>query len=135
VKKVEVKTGARREVEQGPMLVQIVFKNSVCTSKQTYFSITEINWLILFPEEIIVVHTENNMKHVNTNVKACGTYSYHWALKGKGIVRFQVLMVASMKFRVFWDVLPCSQVDVDQCFKGVYCLHHHRPYDGGSTHL
>jgi hypothetical protein len=29
-----------------------------------------------------------------------------------------------MKFRVFWDVLPCSQVDVDGRFRGAYCLHH-----------
>jgi hypothetical protein len=38
--------------------------------------------------------------------------------------RFQVLTAASMKFRVSFDVLPCSQVDVDQRFRGVYCLHH-----------
>jgi hypothetical protein len=30
-------------------------------------------------------------------------------------VRFQVLTAASMKFRVFWDVAPCSHV--------AYCLH------------
>jgi hypothetical protein len=29
-----------------------------------------------------------------------------------------------MKFRVFWDVLSCSQIDVDQHFRGAYCLHH-----------
>jgi hypothetical protein len=28
-------------------------------------------------------------------------------------VRFQVLTAASMKFRVFWDILPCSQIDID----------------------
>jgi hypothetical protein len=34
---------------------------------------------------------------------------------GQGfVVRFQVLTAASMEFRMFWDVLPCSQVDVDQ---------------------
>jgi hypothetical protein len=27
--------------------------------------------------------------------------------------KFQVLAAASMKFRVFWDVLPCSSVEVD----------------------
>jgi hypothetical protein len=27
-------------------------------------------------------------------------------------VRYQVLTAASMKFRVFWDILPCSQIDV-----------------------
>jgi hypothetical protein len=29
-----------------------------------------------------------------------------------------------IKFSVFWDVLPCSQVDVDRRFWGAYCLHH-----------
>jgi hypothetical protein len=28
-----------------------------------------------------------------------------------------------MKFRVFWDELPCSQVYVDRRFRCVYCLH------------
>jgi hypothetical protein len=30
---------------------------------------------------------------------------------------------ASMKFRVFWDVLPFSKVDVDRRFRGAYGLH------------
>jgi hypothetical protein len=29
-----------------------------------------------------------------------------------------------MKMAVFWDVAPCSLVDVDWCFRGAYCLHH-----------
>jgi hypothetical protein len=29
-----------------------------------------------------------------------------------------------MKFRVFWDVAPCSHVGDDRHFRGVYCLHH-----------
>jgi hypothetical protein len=32
------------------------------------------------------------------------------------------------KFRVFWDVAPCSHVEVDRRFRGAYCLHH-RPDD------
>jgi hypothetical protein len=39
-------------------------------------------------------------------------------------VRFQVLMVASMKFRVFWDVASCSHDEVDRHLRGAYCLHH-----------
>jgi hypothetical protein len=35
-------------------------------------------------------------------------------------VRFQVLTVASMK-TAFWDIVPCSLVEVDQHFRGVYC--------------
>jgi hypothetical protein len=29
-----------------------------------------------------------------------------------------------MKFRVLWDVLQCSEVYVDRCFRGMYCFHH-----------
>jgi hypothetical protein len=25
---------------------------------------------------------------------------------------------------VFWDVAPCSLVDIDRCFRGAYCLHY-----------
>jgi hypothetical protein len=39
-------------------------------------------------------------------------------------MRFQVLTVASMKFRVLGDVAPSSLVDVDRRFSGAYCLHH-----------
>jgi hypothetical protein len=39
-------------------------------------------------------------------------------------VRFQVLTVASMKFRfVFWDVPPCKII-VNGRFRGTCCLHH-----------
>jgi hypothetical protein len=41
-----------------------------------------------------------------------------------GNVRFQVLTVASMKFRFFRDIAPCSHVEVDRRFGGAYCLHH-----------
>jgi hypothetical protein len=56
-------------------------------------------------------------------------------------MRVQVLTAASMKFRIFWDVAPCSHVEVDRRFRGAYCLHHHvvelinHPDDGGSAHL
>jgi hypothetical protein len=39
-------------------------------------------------------------------------------------LRFQVLTVASMKMTVFWDVAVCNFIEVGQCFRGVYCLHH-----------
>jgi hypothetical protein len=31
---------------------------------------------------------------------------------------------SEMKMAVFWDVMSCCLVDVDQYFKGAYCLHH-----------
>jgi hypothetical protein len=40
-------------------------------------------------------------------------------------MRFQVFTAMRMKTTPFWDILPCSLIGVDQCFRGVYCLHHH----------
>jgi hypothetical protein len=39
-------------------------------------------------------------------------------------VRFQVLTAASMKITIFWDVAPCSLVEVYRRFRGAYCLDH-----------
>jgi hypothetical protein len=53
------------------------------------------------------------------------------------VVRFHVLTVASVKMTAFWDIAPCSLVDVDRRFRGAYCLHHqsnpHRPLKRRST--
>jgi hypothetical protein len=47
------------------MIIQIVLKNSVRTSKRTpHFTITNINWLTLF-KEIIAVYSENLMKAIH----------------------------------------------------------------------
>jgi hypothetical protein len=72
------------------MITQIVLKNPVRTSKRTpHFTVTEINWLMLF-KEIIPVYSENLMKAIHcvhkssvTEWKGGGTYSYHWALNGE----------------------------------------------------
>jgi hypothetical protein len=48
---------------------QILFKNSVRTTKKTpHFTITKINWLTLF-KEIIAVYSENHMKPINTKCR------------------------------------------------------------------
>jgi hypothetical protein len=47
-------------------------------------------------------------------------------------VRFQVLTAASKKMTVFWDVVPCSLVEVYRRCSGTYYLPHRR--DGGSKH-
>jgi hypothetical protein len=38
-------------------------------------------------------------------------------------VAVEILTAVDMKNSVFWDVLPCSPVKVNQCFGGIYCLH------------
>jgi hypothetical protein len=39
-------------------------------------------------------------------------------------MRFQVLTAASMKLKIFWDVLPCSSLNFDRRFRGTCCIHH-----------
>jgi hypothetical protein len=41
-----------------------------------------------------------------------------------GYVRFQVLMAGSIKMTVSWVTAPSNVVEIDQCFRGVYCVHH-----------
>jgi hypothetical protein len=48
-------------------------------------------------------------------------------------VRIQVLTAANMKTTVFWDIAPCSVVEVYRLFGGSCCLHHQS--DGGSKHV
>jgi hypothetical protein len=38
-----------------------------------------------------------------------------------------------MKMTAFWDVTPCSLVEVDRRFRGVYCFYHCP--DGGGRKL
>jgi hypothetical protein len=38
-------------------------------------------------------------------------------------MRFQLLMVMSMKMDVFWVVAPCSLVEAYRRFRGACCLH------------
>jgi hypothetical protein len=33
-------------------------------------------------------------------------------------------IIRAMKIAVFWEVAPCSPVDIERCFGGAYCLHH-----------
>jgi hypothetical protein len=47
---------------------------------------------------------------------------------------FDLLNNFLLQFRVFCDVAPCSQVEVDRRFRDVYCLHHQGD-DGGSKQV
>jgi hypothetical protein len=38
-------------------------------------------------------------------------------------MRFEVLTVVAIKNTVFWNVMPCSLVEVYQLISGTYCLH------------
>jgi hypothetical protein len=42
-----------------------------------------------------------------------------------------------LKMTAFWDISPCSLVEVHRLFRGAYCLHHEggESDGGGSVHL
>jgi hypothetical protein len=42
------------------------------------------------------------------------------SVKGQEVME---IINSPMKFRVLWDVEPCSNVQVDRRFRGAYCLH------------
>jgi hypothetical protein len=50
-------------------------------------------------------------------------------------VRFQVLTAAATKMTALWDIVLCSLVEVDQRFRGVYCLHRQRDHRQSSSRL
>jgi hypothetical protein len=46
-------------------------------------------------------------------------------VNSEALVGFEVLTVASMTTAVFWVVVSCSLVEVNQRFRGTCCLHLH----------
>jgi hypothetical protein len=44
------------------------------------------------------------------------------------LVRSQGPTVPSMKMTVFWNVAPCSVVNIDRRFRGAYCFHYQGNY-------
>jgi hypothetical protein len=43
----------------------------------------------------------------------------NWSLRG--FVWFENIL---LKISVFWDVAPCSLIEIDRLFRGAYCFHH-----------
>jgi hypothetical protein len=89
----DIKRALRTEYGVNPWLnsFTILCINSVRTSQEThYVTATKPNRLMPF-KETVAVYCENHMEHINTlcgqnakfwYVKAGGTYSDHWVLKG-----------------------------------------------------
>jgi hypothetical protein len=64
--------------------------------------------IILITGLMIVITLWNKFKIANNNKQ----------------VRYQVLTAASKKMTAFWNIAPCSLVDVNRRFRDAYCLHH-----------
>jgi hypothetical protein len=67
-------------------LIEIICKNSVCTSRKTlHFTIMKISWLMLL-KEVIPVYTYIHTRPIKTKLtvtdcEAGGTCNFHWAVK------------------------------------------------------
>jgi hypothetical protein len=80
----------------------MLFKNSVRTSKRTpNFTITKVNWLMLF-KEIIAVYSENDVKPVSSKCSITGSQS-----------RWFILLPLVLK-----SVNKVSAMRLSQCGKG-----------------
>jgi hypothetical protein len=42
--------------------------------------------------------------------------------------KFQVFTMAGMEMAAFWDIAPCSLVEVDRRFRSAYCHHQSDEY-------
>jgi hypothetical protein len=69
-------------------------------------------------------HIRAAMTYVMWRVKDVWNVSVLPRVNIFNLVRFQVLTAMIMKFKVFWDETPCSQVDADRRLGGAYCLYH-----------
>jgi hypothetical protein len=83
------------------------------------------------------VHTTVRKRKISAPMSANASSHFHVSL-GSQIkqsrmldsysVSFQILMAASMKLIVFWDVAAYSVVEVFWLFRGSYCLCRHLPF-------
>jgi hypothetical protein len=71
---------------------------------------------------ILPLQSDELHKVFNTNTKIRDLVTIYTRLQR--FTLWNTLNFKGMKFRVFWDVAPCSHVEVDQRFGGAYCLHH-----------
>jgi hypothetical protein len=69
--------------------------------------------LILLRYWLTRINIQKQVSH--SDVLECSEGLPYW-------VRFQVLLAASMKMTAFWVIAPCSLLEVDQGFRGAYCL-------------
>jgi hypothetical protein len=94
-----------------------VFRRHICTEPQIKLRLYRVKDNLVSGEESVLFRTRaSKIKTSDTIVVLPVTNIFS--------VRFQVLTAASMQFRDFCDVLPCSQIDVDRRFRGAWCLHH-----------
>jgi hypothetical protein len=60
----------------------------------------------------VTLHSTENAVNIFTSVAI------------SNFMRLQILTAASMTLTAFWDIPPCSLVEIDRRFRGAYCLHH-----------
>jgi hypothetical protein len=102
-----------------PKLIYIMFKNSVRTAKKTsHFTITQINWLMLF-KEIIAVYTENHTKSINTKWRfdCWSRWDIHLLLGFKGLN-------LECRANLTNNLISLSQIEEFRLLKTKLCFRH-----------
>jgi hypothetical protein len=72
------------------------------------------------------------------DIRACARFSDQWRVATnhpESICSTTRERTTGMQMISFWDIAPCSLVELNRHFRGAYCLHHYHPDDGDGTHL
>jgi hypothetical protein len=104
-------------VTQSKYEVQLTFLNT----ETSFFFPTLFCCNYFFVRSTWVFVQEIKVNPLSCLIFRCVSKKIFWK-SSLSSVRFHVLMVMNMKMAVFWDVL-CILVDIDQHFRGAYCLH------------
>jgi hypothetical protein len=69
-----------------------------------------------------IIYTMYSIWVTNPYQKFSLQIAVFYSANGMAVVMCEVAIPVTMKNTVFWDVMPCSLVEVYQHIKGMYCL-------------
>jgi hypothetical protein len=111
------------------------FQPKICTPFSSFLCMLHApSYLIIIDVIILIFGEECNMELII--IKFSAAFHHFIRYSSKYFPKHPVLKHPQlMKMTVFWDVAPCSLVEVDWLLRGSFDLHHYRPDDGGSKLL
>jgi hypothetical protein len=108
------------------MKLAVLWNVKSCTLVEIERSLIDLMMVAVSTSEKSVTFNET----AGRNIPQCHFHNLRENLKTHPLITSLIL-----KFRVFWDVAPCSYVEVDRRFRGTYCIHHLGDDDRGSRNL
>lgn len=114
-----------RESQQDEVLIQrvewsIVGRQAICASSEVDIDLVS-NCVLYMSSHLgyranVLFYFAVDCAVMAAVVSVCPAHSHFRA-------RISVIIRVTMKSVIFWDTIPYSLVEVDQYFKGMFCLH------------